>query len=242
MYLLDLPCLDDSAEDEFPPTSAALNFPSGLLAWGGSLSPRRLLAAYRRGIFPWFTDGEPVLWWTPSPRCVLYPDAVYVSRRTRRRLRRGEFRVTADKAFSRVIEHCAAPHPGRRSTWITAEMISAYRRLHEIGAAHCVEAWQDDELVGGIYGLAIGHMFFGESMFSLRPDASKIALITLCRQLVDWGFGPIDCQIENAHLISMGAVEIGREEFELQLESHVDRARPDGSWRSTFCGEWDWSS
>ena len=234
VYLHDLPCLDDSREDAFPPSTQALQFPSGLLAWGGTLAPGRLLAAYRRGIFPWYSEGEPVLWWTPSPRCVLYPRDVYISSRTQRRLRRGEFRVSADSAFADVIQACAAARPERPSTWITSDMQSAYLALHDLGVAHSIEAWRDGELVGGVYGLSIGHMFFGESMFSLITDASKVALISLCRQLEEWGFGPVDCQVANPHLESLGAVEIGREEFEAALRDFTLRPRPDGSWRDTF--------
>lgn len=240
MYLFDLPCLDGTSYDDFPPTPAALEFPSGLLAWGGSLETARLIEAYRRGIFPWYSEGEPVLWWTPSPRCVLYPGDVYVSTRTRRRLRQGAFELTADTAFEQVIEGCAAPAPGRLSTWITRDMKSAYSRLHELGVAHSVEAWQAGELVGGIYGLAIGHMFFGESMFGRVTDASKLALITLCRQLKAWGFGPMDCQVGNPHLRRMGAVEIDREEFEAQLEAYIGRPRADGAWSDSFRSDWDW--
>lgn len=248
MVLLDLPCLDANGDypgdDEFPPTDTALDFPSGLLAWGGSLRPGRLIEAYRRGIFPWYSEGEPVLWWTPSPRCVLYPADVYVSKRTRQKLRQRRFTLTADTAFAEVIDGCAAPRPDRPSTWITAEMLEAYRALHEMGVAHSVEAWLDGRLVGGIYGLSIGRMFFGESMFSLEADASKVALITLCRQLDEWGFGPLDCQVGNPHLKSMGAVEIEREAFEAQLGEFTAMPGPDpgigDSWRNAFRGEWDW--
>lgn len=240
MYLYDLPCLDDTPDDEFPPSSAALGFPSGLLAWGGSLRPGRLIEAYRRGIFPWYNEGEPVLWWTPSPRCVLYPRDVYVSKRSRRRLRQGAFELTADTAFDRVIAGCAAPRPERPSTWITREMAEAYSALQEMGVAHSVEAWQEGELVGGIYGLAIGQIFFGESMFSRKTDASKVALITLCRQLDDWGFGPIDCQVGNPHLRRMGAVEIEREAFEAQLEHYTARPSRVGPWTHAFEPARDW--
>lgn len=240
MHLLDLPCLDNLPDTEFPPTSRALDFPNGLLAWGGSLHPARLVEAYRRGIFPWYSQGEPLLWWTPSPRCVLYPDEVYVSRRSRRRLRQGAFEITADRAFDEVIANCAVERAERPSTWITPEMIEAYRQLHDSGEAHSIEAWQDGRLAGGIYGLAIGHMFFGESMFSLSTDASKVALITLCRQLRKWGFGPIDCQVRNPHLMRMGAVEIERDAFELQLQQFVGKEFAQGSWTGRFSSRWCW--
>jgi len=245
MHLFDLPCLDGDGDypgdDEFPPTSAALEFPSGLIAWGGVLRPARLIEGYRRGIFPWYSQGEPVLWWTPSPRCVLHLRDVYVSTRTRRRLRQGAFEITADTAFTEVIEGCAAPAPGRRSTWINADMREAYLQLFEMGVAHSVEAWQAGELAGGVYGLAIGHMFFGESMFSRKTDASKVALITLCRQLHDWAFGPVDCQVGNPHLGRMGAAEIDRAEFEALLEEYTGRPRADGPWRDSFRSDWEWS-
>lgn len=234
MYLFDLPCLDDAAETEFPPTSQALEFPNGLLAWGGSLTPGRILAGYHRGIFPWYSQGEPLMWWTPSPRCVLYPADVYVSKRTRRRIRQEQFRITADTVFEQVVENCAAPRPERPTTWITREMMAAYRVLHETGVAHSVEIWAEGELVGGIYGLSIGHMFFGESMFSFQADASKVALISLCGQLEDWGFGPLDCQVSNPHLRRMGAVEINRSAFEAQLSLCTARARSNGSWTEVF--------
>lgn len=240
MFLLELPCLDNLADDDFPPTATALEDPNGLLAWGGTLNSTRLISAYRKGIFPWYSEGEPLLWWTPSPRCVLELDKVYVSRRTRRRLRQGAFEITADTAFENVIAACAAPGIGRATTWITDPMLAAYNRLHLDGVAHSIEAWQDGVLVGGIYGLAIGHMFFGESMFSSRPDASKTALITLCRQLQDWNFGPIDCQVGNPHLLRMGAREVEREVFESWLAEYTAQPRPDGSWQSEFQARTDW--
>lgn len=240
MKVLNLPCLQDTAEDFFPPTTQALDFPNGLLAWGGQLTPARILAAYRKGIFPWFSEGEPVLWWTPSPRCVLFPDRVYISRRTRRRLRQEKYRLTADSAFEAVIKACAAPQEKRDSTWINADMKNVFIDLHEKYAAHSVEVWLDDQLVGGIYGLAIGHAFFGESMFSRVSDASKIALITLCRQLGHWGFEMIDCQVSNAHLLSMGAEAIGRSEFESRLRKLVSRQRSAQLWTRDFRTNWDW--
>ena len=240
MYLLDLPCLDDWPETEFPPTSEALEFPNGLLAWGGTLRPKRLVEAYRRGLFPWYSEGEPILWWTPSPRCVLYPNDVYISKRSRRRLRQKAFEITADCAFGQVISACSESRQERPSTWITRDMLEAYEAMHEMGVAHSIEAWHQGELAGGIYGLAIGHFFFGESMFSYRTDASKIALITLCRQLSSWGFGPIDCQVVNPHLLSMGAVSIEREDFEARLEKFTGKARPPGSWKESFQGQWQW--
>jgi len=180
----------------FPPAEAALREPNGLLAVGGDLSPRRLLRAYRSGAFPWYGEGQPILWWSPDPRAVLLPERVRVSRSLRRTLRRGLFRVTVDRAFDAVIEACATvPRPGQDGTWITPEMAAAYRRLHRLGHAHSVEAWtRDGELAGGLYGVAIGRVFFGESMFSRRSDASKVALVTLCRALEAWGYGLVDAR------------------------------------------------
>jgi len=193
--------------------------PRGLLAAGGDLSPTRLLNAYRHGIFPWYSEGQPILWWSPAPRCVLLPQAVHISRRLRRRYNQGQYRLSTDRAFAEVIEACARPRRDHDGTWITDEMRSAYIRLHELGIAHSLEVWLDDELVGGIYGLALGQVFFGESMFSAHQDASKIALVALCRQLQQWDFTLLDCQLSNAHLMSMGAEEISREKFHQYLEA-----------------------
>lgn len=236
--LNDLPCLEGTPDHVFPPTESALGYPRGLLAWGGSLTPGRLLEAYRRGIFPWYSEGEPVLWWSPSPRCVLYPAKIHVSKRTRRRLRRGEFEITADTAFSEVMKGCAQPGQGRETTWITAQMHAAYQALHELGHAHSVEAWQGGKLAGGVYGVSIGRMFFGESMFSNVTDASKVALATLCQQLTTWGYGPMDCQVENPHLLSLGAEEIDRAEFENKLKIFTSKPGPEGDWSQVFDGAW----
>lgn len=240
MLFSELPCLDATPSDHFPPTSDALEFPKGLLAWGGNLSTERLLAAYRRGIFPWYSQGEPILWWSPVPRCVILPEKIYISSRTRRRLRQGAFRLTADTAFRKVVRACAKSRPDRPSTWITREMKQAYGRLHEMGYCHSVETWNGERLVGGVYGLAIGNMFFGESMFSLETDASKVALITLCRQFEDWGIGMIDCQVTNPHLERMGAEELGRDEFEAHLSALTSASRPPGPWISEFRTDWVW--
>ena len=188
----------------------------GLVAYGGDLAPERLLDAYRRGIFPWFNDdAEPVLWWSPDPRAVMPPGAMHVSRRLRRRLRSGAYRVTFDEAFRDVVAGCAAPAPKRLETWITPRMKAAYSRLHEAGFAHSVEVWrgQEQELVGGLYGISLGRMFFAESMFSAANDASKVALATLAQTLDRWRFTLIDCQIMNDHLRSLGAVGMPRRRF-----------------------------
>lgn len=221
---------------DFPPLEQALTDPNGLLAAGGELSPQRLLSAYRQGIFPWYEDPSPILWWSPDPRTVLYPDQVHISRSLRRRIRRGNFQVTADVDFSAVIEACAVTGSRRRGTWITPEVAAAYTRLHHAGYAHSVEVWMDGTLAGGLYGLALGRMFYGESMFARRTDASKLALVALCRQLQRWEFGMIDCQVHNPHLASMGAIELPRESFAAQLHQHVAESAPlaPGSWRNAW--------
>ncbi|UYG06433.1 leucyl/phenylalanyl-tRNA--protein transferase [Halomonas sp. M4R1S46] len=202
----------------FPPVSTALSDPGGLLAAGGDLSPAWLLAAYRHGIFPWYSEGQPILWWSPDPRMVLFPEEVRVRRSLAKRLRNGGFRVTADSAFEAVVAACAAPRHDQPETWITAEMQAAYARLHHLGAAHSVEVWQEGRLVGGLYGIALGPVFFGESMFSRVSDASKVALVALARSMAAEGGRLIDCQMHTAHLASLGARDIAREEFIGYLE------------------------
>ncbi len=206
----------------FPPLEKALREPNGLLAAGGDLSPERLLAAYRHGCFPWYQDGQPVLWWTPDPRTVLYPEELHISRSLRKKLRQGPFSVTFDRAFREVIEGCAAPRSYADGTWITATMQNAYMRLHQLGIAHSVEVWQGQQLVGGLYGLAIGRLFFGESMFSRATDASKIGFVALVERLQDWGFKMIDCQMPTQHLTSFGARPISREAFAETLAKYLD--------------------
>ncbi len=225
-----IPILKSDPESSFPPAEQALNYPPGLLATGGDLSPTRLVNAYHNGIFPWYSDDQPILWWSPAPRCVIFPPTVHVSRRLRRRFNQGRYTVTSDQAFARVIKACAQPRYKDDGTWITAEMVMAYIRLNELGIAHSVEVWADDDLIGGIYGLALGRVFFGESMFSQKVDASKIALVALSKQLDQWGFTLLDCQIGNPHLFSMGAVEISRGEFNQHLKGTTE---PD-LWRSSF--------
>lgn len=212
-----IPRLGDAPDSPFPPTSQALEEPNGLLAAGGDLSSRRLLAAYRRGIFPWYSAGSPILWWSPSPRCVIVPERVYLSRRTRRRYNSGRYRLSVDTAFPEVVRACALPRPGEDGTWITPDMEQAYNDLHGLGHAHSLEVWLDGELAGGIYGLAIGAVFFGESMFSKRTDCSKIALVALCRLMEHLGMHLLDCQVVNPHLDRMGAEEWPRERFESEL-------------------------
>ena len=197
----------------FPPVSKALRSPNGLLCAGGDLSPERLVEAYSHGIFPWFSEGDPILWWSPDPRMVLFPDELRISRSLRKRVQAGEYETRFDTAFARVIEECAAPRDGQAGTWIVPEMIAAYRRLHELGFAHSVESWRDGELAGGLYGVALGRMFFGESMFTRERDASKVALVKLVERVKEKGFRAIDCQQATRHLASLGAREIPRKAF-----------------------------
>lgn len=203
----------DSDPAQFPDPKYALVEPDGLLAVGGDLSPARLLNAYRQGIFPWYSEGQPILWWSPNPRAVLFPERLNISRSLRKTLRKRPFRITLDNAFAEVIEACSEPREGQDGTWITEEMKQAYLHLHHIGFAHSAECWDGDTLVGGLYGVSLGHVFFGESMFARRSDASKIAFVHLVEQLKDWGFGLIDCQVHTGHLASLGAEDIPREKF-----------------------------
>jgi leucyl/phenylalanyl-tRNA--protein transferase len=200
-------------EDPFPPVRSALTHPNGLLAVGGTLAVPTLLDAYGRGIFPWFSEDEPVMWWSPDPRMVLVPRELHVARSLARRMRRGGYEVRLDTAFERVMRECAAPRASGDGTWISDRMIRAYTRLHAAGYAHSVETWMDGDLAGGLYGVAIGRAFFGESMFTRGTDASKIALVSLVRALDTWGFGLIDCQMRTQHLASFGAREVPRAEF-----------------------------
>ncbi|MFP5418525.1 MAG: leucyl/phenylalanyl-tRNA--protein transferase [Gammaproteobacteria bacterium] len=214
----------------FPPVETALKEPNGLLAMGGDLSLERLLDAYRHGIYPWFNPGEPILWWSPDPRMVLVPAEVRVTRSLAKRMRNGGFELRVDTAFGEVMAACAAPRGGRTGTWISDEMVTAYTRLHQAGYAHSIETWQGDELVGGLYGVAIGRMFYGESMFSRVPDASKVALVRLARQLRIWEFGLIDCQMETAHLASLGARTVPRPAFTARLAELVNLPSTPGRW------------
>ena len=216
--------------DDFPPVESALVHPNGLIAAGGGLGVARLVQAYRRGIFPWFSDGDPVLWWCPDPRMVLPTDGAHVSRSLRRRLRTATFAVTLDRAFAQVMRGCAAPRREEAGTWLIPAMMGAYQRLHETGLAHSIEVWMDDELVGGLYGVAIGRMFFGESMFSTRTDASKIALVMLADQLARWDFPMIDCQLRTAHLVTMGAIEMPRRQFVAELTRLVRQPEVPSPW------------
>ena len=226
--------MKSAVQSSFPPVELALQSPNGLLASGGDLSVPRLLDAYRHGIFPWFNPGDPILWWSPDPRMVLFPDEVHVSRSLAKRLRRRDYVVRTDTAFDTVMAACAAPrlmdNGEAAGTWISPDMVEAYMRLHEQGHAHSVEIWQNDTLVGGLYGVAVGRVFYGESMFSRIPDASKLALVHLCRQLQRWEFGMIDCQMETPHLASMGARPISRREFCTKLAVLIDLPSPASPW------------
>ena len=203
----------DDPPDAFPHIDAALAVPNGLLAAGGDLSPERLLYAYEHGIFPWFDQGQPILWWSPDPRCILPPDGFHVARRLRRTLRNTAFEVTWNRRFERVIAACAEPRRRQSGTWITPQMIEAFSALHRDGWAHSLEVWLDGRLVGGIYGLAIDRAFFGESMFSRAPDASKVAMLALSRTLARQEFELFDCQLVSPHLLSLGALPMARAEF-----------------------------
>ena len=204
--------------------------PSGLLAVGGCLDPDWLLEAYRRGIFPWFSPGQPILWWSPDPRMVLFPERLQVSRSLRKVMRQGIYTLTLDRAFDAVIRACAEPRDADGGTWITPAMIEAYTQLHALGHAHSVEAWYGDELAGGLYGVALGRVFFGESMFFRRTDASKVAFVQLVRQLQRWGFTLIDCQMNTHHLRRFGAEEIARAEFVVRLDDCA-RDGPPAPWQ-----------
>lgn len=205
--------------------------PDGLLAVGGDLSPQRLLTAYSNGIFPWYADDSPILWWSTNPRLVLLPDELHVPRSLRRRLNKGTFRFTLDANFPAVIRRCACcPRPEQEGTWIVDEMVEAYIVLHELGFAHSVEAWQGDDLVGGLYGVSLGSIFYGESMFYHVPDASKAAFVVFVEQLRKWGFTLIDCQQTTHHLLRFGAEEMARYRFLAMVREGMMRTPRKGRW------------
>lgn len=225
--------LDPSQPDQtFPPLETALDDPNGLLAVGGCLSPQRLVNAYQHGAFPWFNPGEPILWWSPDPRLVLFPARLKVSRSLQKTLRQQRYSLTHDRAFEAVIEACSAPRSSQSGTWISAEMKQAYLELHRLGVAHSVEAWLDGELVGGLYGIAIGKVFYGESMFHRATDASKVAFAHLVTQLMTWEFQLIDCQVSSNHLFSLGAEEITRREFSALLARLCIEAPSTEAWQA----------
>lgn len=215
---------------DFPPLDQALTDPDGLLAVGGDLSEKRLIAAYRHGCFPWYMDGQPILWWSPDPRMVLFPDELHVSHSLAKLIRHQRFTVTCDQAFEQVIRHCAGRRDYADSTWINPQMQAAYIRLHRSGIAHSIEVWNGDRLVGGLYGLAMGRLFFGESMFSHESNASKVGFVTLVRRLSDSGFVLIDCQMHTDHLQRFGARPIPRRDFADYLARYRDLS-PKLDWR-----------
>jgi leucyl/phenylalanyl-tRNA--protein transferase len=221
----------DNHDQRFPPAETATA--EGLLAVGGDLSTERLLDAYRRGIFPWYNPGQPILWWSPDPRAVLYPEKLRVSRSLRKTLKRGRLRVSVDTCFRAVMQACAAPrkqYPGG-GTWITDEMVGAYCALHDLGVAHSIEVWDGRQLVGGLYGVALGGVFFGESMFSRETDASKVALLALVGKLREWKFALLDCQLPSAHLTSLGAQALPRRLFLAELEQALKLPGRPGRWQ-----------
>ncbi|HVS27634.1 MAG TPA: leucyl/phenylalanyl-tRNA--protein transferase [Burkholderiales bacterium] len=220
-----------TSDHSFPPPELALIEPNGLLAAGGDLSPKRLVEAYSKGIFPWFNQGEPILWWSPDPRMVLFPAELKISRSLRKVLKKRDYEIRVDTAFAEVMKSCAAPRRGQPGTWITPDMMQAYQELHRLGLAHSLETRIGGKLAGGLYGVALGRVFFGESMFARRTDASKIAFVHLVRQLSRWGFGLIDCQMKTAHLASFGAREIPRKQFTRKLEELINYAGIQGKWR-----------
>ena len=229
--ILPIPWLESGDEvTPLPDPETALTEPNGLLAIGGSLSPARLEAAYRSGIFPWYSPGEPILWWSPDPRAILRPEQLHISRSMRRALRRADYGISLDTAFDAVVRECAAPRADQPGTWITREMQAAYSRLHTAGLAHSIEVWRDDVLIGGLYGVSIGRAFFGESMFSRAANGSKIALIWLMRQIEAWGFDFLDCQLPTPHLESLGAVCIPRKRFLLALAASQRQPTRLGPW------------
>lgn len=233
--MIRLPILVAGHREEFPPVDAALEEPDGLLAAGGDLSPQRLLDAYRHGIFPWFSDGQPILWWSPSQRTVFDTAHTHVPRRLARWLRSCEWSIRADAAFAEVMRACAAPRRHERGTWITDDMLAAYMRLHELGHAHSIEVRDSDgNLAGGIYGVALGRMFYGESMCSVRTNGSKVALLALCRALDTWGFPLLDAQVASDHLFTLGAREMPRGEFCAQVAALATQTGRIGSWTRDF--------
>lgn len=228
--------LDNSHKSIFPDVKLALTEPDGLLAVGGDLSVERLTSAYQQGIFPWYSEGQPILWWSPDPRMVLKPNEIKVSRSLAKTIRKQKFKITLDQNFKGVISACSKPRLEngfeQSETWIVDEMIEAYIKLHEAGYAHSVEYWQENKLAGGLYGVAIGNVFFGESMFSRISDASKIAFVYLSKQIEQWGFKLIDCQVYTSHLESLGAKMIPRKQFLTLLQQHAINTNGHKKWQA----------
>ncbi|QEL54823.1 leucyl/phenylalanyl-tRNA--protein transferase [Chromobacterium paludis] len=217
-------------EPVFPPVTQALSHPNGLLAAGGDLSPKRMLCAYSEGIFPWFSSGEPILWWSPAPRMVLYPSELKISRSLAKTLRNLDYEIRVDSAFETVMRRCAEPRPGQDGTWIVPDMVAAYCRLYQLGYAHSFETWMDGQLVGGLYGVCLGRMFYGESMFSRRKDASKLAFVHMVQHLERQGVSMIDCQMHTAHLQSLGARLVPRDVFIATLKERIGQDQPARMW------------
>jgi leucyl/phenylalanyl-tRNA--protein transferase len=233
--MIQIPILHAGVLEPFPPVETALDDPDGLLAAGGDLSPQRLLDAYRHGIFPWFSEGQPILWWSPDPRTVFATGRVHVSSRLRRWLRHCPWTLHADRDFAGVMRACAAPRPQQPTTWITNQMFAAYCWLHQLGHAHSIEVRDaDDHLMGGLYGVAVGRMFFGESMFSAQTNGSKVALLAACRVLHHWGFALLDAQVESAHLATLGAIQMPRADFVAHLAKACAEPFSAGNWRERW--------
>jgi leucyl/phenylalanyl-tRNA--protein transferase len=229
---MQLKLLDSrNPNEDFPALNRALREPDGLLAVGGCLSVQRLLNAYRHGIFPWYNPGEPILWWSPDPRLVLFPDKLHISRSLRKTLNKHDFSITFDQAFSAVIGACAEPRKGLPGSWISNEIKQAYKELYRRGIAHSAEAWFNGELVGGLYGVALGQVFFGESMFHTKTDASKAVFATLVEQLNCWNYQLIDCQVHTRHLESLGAEELDRAYFARLLDRYCDEPAQSSAWQ-----------
>lgn len=218
-------------QQPFPPAHLAMRDPNGLLAIGGDLSVARLIRAYSQGIFPWYNPDEPILWWSPDPRAVLMPSEMRVTRSLDKVIRRADYAVSLDQSFGDVLQECSGPRARSRGTWLGSEMREAYTQLHARGYAHSVEVWRGGDLIGGLYGVALGRVFFGESMFSRASDASKIALYWLAQQMIAWDFGLIDCQVGSAHLKSLGAADLSRERFLNVLRTAVSQPPRTGQWR-----------
>ncbi|RUO72930.1 leucyl/phenylalanyl-tRNA--protein transferase [Idiomarina ramblicola] len=222
----------DPASISFPPTATALHEPNGLLAVGGDLSPGRLIHAYQQGIFPWFSDNDPILWWSPNPRAVFLPDKIHISRSLAKTNRKSNWQITINRCFVDVVRACADQRSDNEGTWITEEMIEAYCKLHKLGHAHSVEVWFDNELAGGLYGISVGRAFCGESMFHYKTDASKIALLRFAQHFNEQGGQLIDCQVGNPHLFSLGAANLHRERFLMKLNIAQQQPMPDTFWQA----------
>ncbi len=221
----------DRADQDFPSTSKALEEPNGLLAAGGCLSTQRIINAYQQGIFPWYSAEDPILWWSPNPRLIIFPDKLHISKSLKKTQRKQTFQLSFDNAFADVIQACAMPRDQESGTWLVPEMQEAYIRLHAEGHAHSIEAWYQGELVGGLYGIAIGRVFFGESMFHTKTDASKIAFAALAQRLTEWGYQLIDCQVHTDHLASLGAKEIPRANFGVLLRRFLQNKPHANAWK-----------